>query len=94
MCFNLQLALVVKYGSARLALFCCLRERRNFTVCICISQDCSAGRTLLYLTFLTLKFAVADVSVHATLNFYFMVMDAKLALLKIKILPCLRSLIL
>ena len=27
MCFDLQLALVVKYASVQLALFCCLRER-------------------------------------------------------------------
>ena len=67
----MRLALVIKYASARLVSVFYSRERRNFTVCVCISQDRSAGRTLLALTFLSLKFVVADVSVHVALNFDF-----------------------
>ena len=36
--FDLQLALVVKHCSARLALFCCLREWRNFAACVCLNK--------------------------------------------------------
>lgn len=59
----------IRFGAASFALL--FARAAKFAACICISQDRSAGRTLLALTFLPLKFAVADASVHATLNFYF-----------------------
>ena len=73
--FDLRLALVVKYGSGRLALFYCSRERRNFAVCVCVlirlRRKTHYFSACVLREFLFNKFAVADVSVHATLNFYF-----------------------
>ncbi|MBF0985121.1 MAG: hypothetical protein HXK63_08310 [Campylobacter sp.] len=42
--------------------------------------------------FLPLKFVVADISVHATLNFDFNGHRHQVYFVKIKILPCLRAL--
>ena len=50
-CVLMRLALVIKYASARLVSVFYSRERRNFTVCVCISQDRSIGRPLLALAF-------------------------------------------
>lgn len=59
----------IRFGAACFGLL--FARAVKFAAYICISQDCGAGRALLALTFLPLKFAVADVSVHATLNFDF-----------------------
>ena len=80
----------IRFGAACFALL--FARAAKFAACICISQDRSAGRTLLALTFLPLKFAVADVSVHATLNFDFNGCGRQARAAKIKILPCLRAL--
>ena len=73
--FDLRLALVVKYASARLALFYCSRERRNFAVCVCVlirlRRKTHYFSACVLREFLFNKFAVVDVSVHATLNFDF-----------------------
>ena len=73
--FDLRLALVVKYGSGRLALFYCSRERRNFAVCVCVlirlRRKTHYFSACVLREFLFNKFAVAGASTYAAPNFDF-----------------------
>ena len=59
----------IRFGAACFGLL--FARAVKFAACICILIRPQRGTHSLALTFLPLKFAVTDVSVHATLNFDF-----------------------